>query len=567
LISQKLINSPETVLIIENGYIDDSPATSIPYLANMLNTDAMYSITSAPEPYLNKKTFRVSVGNVVGGSIVNGMAWVRGSDADYDAWEELGNPGWGWAGLGPYFKKTSHFTPPSDSSRKKFNITYDASAYGNGLVQASIPSFQYDDYIPIFNSYRAENVPMPIEGFANPVGVYWLPNDIDNATATRSHARITYYDPIQTRSNLKLLTGTKVNKLLFDDDIGRFVAKGVRITSRNDNSVANVYAKKEVILAAGAIFTPQLRMLSGIGPKDVLNAAQIVVKKDAPSVGSNFQDHPPLSMNFSLSTIAFPNPYVMSNNATFNADAAALYAKNRSGPYSFGRVNAAAFLAFKHFSPNYKTITAKISKQDILDYLPERYTKSKALLAGFRKQRGILINRLLGDEAATGETPVQPWGRSSAVLEKPLSRGTITLNTSDPQANPIVQWNALQNPIDAEILCELVRWNRKHWARTQLSAYAPIEAAPGDQYRTNEEIIQQAVESGILTPTLAHLSGSCAMMPEALGGCVSDQLLVYGVENLSIVDASIIPQCGYQLTPVNGCPVEAIPKLTPYLRC
>jgi choline dehydrogenase-like flavoprotein len=525
--------------VIENGPIDNGPATSVPYQATILNTGDMYNITSAPEPYLNNFTFPVDVGNVVGGgTIVNGMAINRGADADYDAWEQLGNDGWGWEGLAPYFKKSTNYTAPSEFAIKQYNISYDPSAYGNGPVQISIPSFQYPDMKPIFDAWRVENISFPREGFAAPVGAYWMPNDIDNATATRSNAHVTYYVPVQSRPNLVLLTNTKVNRILFDDDLA---ATGVQIVSHADNSVTKVYANTEVILAAGGVFTPHLLMLSGIGPKDVLAAANITVKKDTPSVGSNFQDHVPLAMVFNLSNVAFPNPNTIPTNASFNASAAAQYSKDRSGPYSLGRADGVAFLTFQQFSSRYQNITAQISEQDPTQFLPERYGKNSALLAGYKKQREIIIDRYLGNEAAVSQFPIQPWGHSTVSVQKPLSRGTITLNTTDPEAVPVVFWNALSNPIDKAMLCELVRWNRVHWARKELARYSPVEITPGPQYQSDDEILEVAIKVGSIIPTIAHMSGGCSMMPEELGGCVSDKLLVYGVQKLSVVDASILP--------------------------
>jgi choline dehydrogenase-like flavoprotein len=114
--------------VVENGVIDDRPATSVPYFAN-INAANYYNIMSAPEPFMQNKTWMVHVGNVVGGgSVVNGMQWDRGSDADYDAWEQLGTPGWGYKGLEKYFKKSTHFESPSEAVQKHFNMTYDASA-------------------------------------------------------------------------------------------------------------------------------------------------------------------------------------------------------------------------------------------------------------------------------------------------------------------------------------------------------------------------------------------------------------------------------------------------------
>ncbi|KAF1935737.1 choline dehydrogenase [Clathrospora elynae] len=532
------------VLVIENGVIDNRPMTRIPYFTN-INADNYYPITSAPEPYMQNKTWMVHVGNVVGGgSVVNGMQWDRGSNADYDAWEQLGNPGWGYKGLAKYFKKSAHFDGPPEAVREHFNMTFDADAYGDGPVKVSIPSYQYEDYKDIMASFvtRAD-IPHSLEGFARPIGTFWTPNSIDNTTKERCHARKAYYDPVQARTNLHLLTNTHVDEILFEKG-KKLVASGVKFTSLANCTTASMYATKEVILAAGGVFTPHLLMLSGIGPQNTLSAANIDVKKDLEAVGSNFQDHPALYMAFNLSNQSVPNLDMLltTHDTTFNATAAELYAANRSGPWTFSRGSAALFIPLKDFSSKYADITALILKQNATAYLPERYSKNKPLLNGFLAQRRILTNHYLSNDAAIGEFPIQPWGGAAIALQKPLSRGTLTLNTTHPAANPIVVRNAFQNPVDKIVLGELVRWNREHWNKAPLlQRYAPVETVPGAQYQTDDEIFDGSIQAAALYPTFAHSSGGCALMPEDLGGCVDPELKVYGVDRLRVVDASIIP--------------------------
>ncbi|KAI8931673.1 hypothetical protein NX059_011320 [Plenodomus lindquistii] len=537
-------NSNVSVLVIENGVIDDRPSTSVPYYAN-INVDNYYQITSAPEPYMLNKTWMVNVGNVVGGgSVVNGMQWDRGSDADYDAWEQLGSPGWGYAGLAKYFKKSTHLDGPSDAVRQHFNITYDTDAYGDGPVKVSIPSYQYEDYTNIMGSFVARaDIPHSNEGLARPIGTFWTPNSINNDTKERSHARKAYYDPVKERQNLHLLTNTHVDEILFKNG-SNLVASGVRMTSNANLTTSSVFAAKEVILAAGGVFTPHILMLSGIGPKDFLSAANIPVKKDLIAVGSNFQDHQALYMRFNLTNQSIPNPDMLVTypDQDFNATAAELYTANRTGPWTFGRGNAALFLAFRDFSSKYANITALAAAQNATAYLPARYSTSKALLAGFLAQRKVLLEHYLSDDAATGEYPIQPWGRATTAVQKPLSRGTLILNSTHPTANPIVVRNAFQNPVDKMVLGELVRWNREHWTTAPLlRRYSPVETVPGARYTTDEEIFEASIKVGALDPTYAHSSGACALMPEELGGCVDPELKVYGVERLRIVDASILP--------------------------
>jgi choline dehydrogenase-like flavoprotein len=388
-----------------------------------------------------------------------------------------------------------------------------------------------------------DDIPHSAEGFARPLGTFWTPNSIDNSTTARCHARKAYYDPIQRRPNLHLLMNTHADKIIFEGR-EKIVASGVKITSNADSSTASVYAKNEVILAAGGVFTPHLLILSGIGPKDVLCAANIDMRKELPAVGSNFQDHQALYMRFNLSNQSVPNPdmLVTTPDAAFNATSAELYSANRTGAWTFGRGNAALFLAFKSSSSKYKNITAMVSMQNATAYLPARYSQNEALLNGYLAQRKILVDHYLSDDAAVGEYPIQPWGRATTAIQKPLSRGTLVLNATDPGAVPIVVRNAFQNPVDKMVLGELVRWNREHWTRAlQLQRYAPVETVPGAQYQTDQEIFDGSIKAAALDPTYAHSSGGCALMPEDMGGCVDGQLRVYGVEKLRVVDASIIP--------------------------
>jgi choline dehydrogenase-like flavoprotein len=416
--------------------------------------------------------------------------------------------------------------------------------YGDGPLKVSIPSYQYEDYTSIMASFvERGDIPHSIEGFAKPLGTFWTPNSIDNSTKARCHARKAYYDPVQQRPNLHLLINTHADHVIFQDS-EKVAASGVKITSNVDSSTASVYAKNEVILAAGGVFTPHLLMLSGIGPKDTLSVANINVRKELPAVGSNFQDHQALYMRFNLSNQSVPNPDMLVTTpvAEFNATSAERYAANRTGAWTFGRGNAALFLAFKDFSSRYKNITARISKQNATAYLPVRYSQNEALLKGYLAQRKVLIDHYLSDDAALGEYPIQPWGRATTAIQKPLSRGTLILNATNPAAMPIVVRNAFQNPIDKMVLGELVRWNREHWTKApQLQRYAPVEIVPGAQYQTDQEIFDGSIKAAALDPTYAHSSGGCAMMPEDMGGCVDGQLKVYGVENLRVVDASIIP--------------------------
>jgi len=541
-------DSSRTVLVIENGYISDDMSTKVPAYANSLNTGLMYDITSAPDANTGGKGRPVYVGNVVGGgSVVNGMAFDRASAADYDAWEQLGNNGWNWNSMLYYFKKSTTFTPPSAANIQDFGITYDSSFYGtNGPVQASFPNFEYPDVKTMFNSYKAAGIPTPKEqGSGYATGAYWMPTSLQPDTQTRSDARTSYWEPAKSRSNLVLATGRKVNQILFDQ--GTFTglkAKGVQFVARSDNSVHQVYAKQEVILAAGAVFTPQLLQLSGIGPKSVLSAAGVDVKRNMPGVGANLQDHPNANMMFDVKNLANPNP-LSGMDPTFNAAAFAQYRANSTGPITQAHGSTLAFLSLPSISQKSSDLVSTLLTNTLGSLLPGSilpaiYSDS-SLLRGFLKQRTIIAGLHARPDVAIGEFPIVPFGLSIGALQRPLSRGTINLNPSDKYGNPVVQFNTFQNPFDKKVMAEIVRFVRKHWQRPELAKFKPIELVPGADAQTDDEIIDALIQHDALLPSFAHMSGTCSMMPESLGGVVGSDLSVYGINRLSIVDASIIP--------------------------
>lgn len=510
------------------------------------------NINSLPEPGLGNSSYAVIIAKVLGGgSVINGMVYDRGSAADYDAWEALGNKGWGWSGMEPYFIKGTTFQPPTADVAKDFNITWDPSTYGEGPLAVSITSNQYEDIKDYWAAWKASGVYVPEDGNAGEAyGPSWYANTMDATTGRRAHARYAYYDPIQSRTNLHILTGTTANKIVFDDR-KKAMATGVEVTDKTGKS-STFYAKKEVVLAAGAIQTPKLLQLSGVGPKAVLEAAGIETRVELDAVGSNFQDHAYATVIFNTTSNYFPNSNSLTTNATFNASAWEEYEEHKTGPYTYARGNALAFISLPDMTNDTQSLISTLTSQTATDYLPSIYKDNKRLAKGFAKQREVIADIFSRRDAAVAEFPVPADGSYGLVgVEKPLSRGTVHINPENPSGPPNVIYNAFVNPIDRIIMSVGLRFFRTIWARPELASHKISETVPGAQYTTDEEIYDSLLAQAMLSPTLAHPSGSCPMMAEKDGGCVSDKLLVYGTQHLSIVDASIIPiipSCHLQAT-------------------
>ncbi|KAK4120065.1 GMC oxidoreductase [Parathielavia appendiculata] len=535
-----------TVCVIERGYFDDKLEAIVPWYANGLDTSVMIRPVSAPIPELDNTTHNVAVAAAVGGgSVVNGMGYMRGTMADYDAWEQLGNPGWGWGGMLPYFRKSTTFDPPSPETVSRWNITWDPSVYGNGPLHTHISDFRYPDLTVFWDALRHQpGVELPPSANAGyGPGAYWDPQTIDARTMTRATSRSAYYDPVNaTRPNLKLVTGQTATEVLFHP--GKPLrAKGVRIVSRSDGIVRSVYAKKEVILAAGAIQTPPLLQASGIGSASVLQAAGVRVKKDLPAVGANLQDHPTSLLVFALGNQAFPNPDTITTNATYNAIAWAEYLANRTGPITTANSNTLVSFSLSHIHPSPSTLAATLLAQNATAHLPPLYHTSAALLQGFLSQRILLADGFTSPNAPITATPFRGNGLSPAPFLKPLSRGTVTLNMTDPvNGLPVVQYNTFQNPVDQQIVLSIIRNARSFWAGERMAVLQPTELLPGVEFQSDEELLRKIRgDRGVFWPSLAHPCGTCAMMPEEKGGCVDGELRVYGVKGLRVVDASVMP--------------------------
>ncbi|ORY61557.1 choline dehydrogenase [Pseudomassariella vexata] len=540
-------NPKVSVLVLEYGPIDRSNVTQIPYYGTTLNTADMRNITSALEPRLGNQTFAVRVGAVAGGgSQVNGMQWDLASEADYDSWELLGNPGWGWKGLHPYIKKSAKFGVPTPEIEAVYNYSYDASAYGaKALAQASFPDFQYPDMYNFIDGLDELGVPFIKEhALGNAVGHFWSPSAINAESKTRSSSLYAYYDTVSHRANLKLLSMHQAVEILFantkNTNTTDLIASGVKVLDRSTDKTVKFYAKKEVVLAAGAVFTPQLLQLSGIGPKSVLEAAGVETKLDFPAVGSNFQDH---AVAFPMWTLnnTFPTPSELSTNATFWDEAYRLYHEELTGPLTKAQASYIAFPSLSTVTDEAETLLTSLEAQESDGYLPEIYSTSPELVAGFTAQRDSLVSHMRSGSIAVVEVPISGAGSSPSALQKPLSRGTIHLNASNPLGVPVVFYNSLSNPFDRSSMYHFIQFTRKLFASDAVAPLNPVEVLPGTQYTTEDDVIEAMIASGWLIPSFSHPSCSCPMMPKEKGGCVDSELKVYGTKKLSIIDASILP--------------------------
>ncbi|KAK0668229.1 putative GMC oxidoreductase [Cercophora samala] len=511
-----------SVLVIEYGYLEPDgqrPGT-------------LYNITSAPVSGLNNKTFPVSIGCVVGGSsAVNGMVFQRGNAKDYDVWGELGggNPrvSWSWVDMLMYFKKSIQMTAPKPETAA-FDLRYDTRYWGrnfttNHTIFATFGNVINPKTHPFYEAAkRLPGMKVSPDAGSGQLGLQYYQTSTSPYTGARSYSRTGHWDGLN-RANYHLLAATRVSKVIFDRDR----AAGVQIYPRGEKARNTVIrAKKEVILAAGAIHTPQILQLSGIGPADLLKRAGVPVKVDLPGVGYNFQDHTFIpAVAFSWST----SPPIPAHLNTSVVDD------------KLGRTSLGLSVELPVVSPrSFKRIASQYESQDPAAYLPKG--TDKTVVRGYRKQQQIYAREMRAREFSFLRATLSGEPSFVPIVIHPVSRGTVLIDPaagSDIEVEPIVDYRAASNPTDVDVAVEEIKFLRRLMTSGDLARYNATELAPGPGYESDEALAAWVRANTI--PSVYHPVGTAAKMPREWGGVVAEDLLVYGVRGLSVVDASIMP--------------------------
>ncbi|KAH4121641.1 hypothetical protein HBH70_110800 [Parastagonospora nodorum] len=538
-VADRLTEDPsKTVLVLEYGPFDThEPSVLVPGLLNLTSTPYWFNLTSTAQPHLNNRTFQVTIAAAVGGgTVINGMFFHRGAEADYDAWEELGARGWGWSDLLPYFKGSETFTPPNASFAREWGIEWEEHLRGTqGPLQISYPPYQFPIIKDFFRAFHSLGITTPrdsSDGRAN--GVFWAPSTLDPVERTRSYARTAHYDRVaKKRPNYHILPMSSAIRILFD---ASKKAVGVEYVSRASNKTSRVRADKEVILAAGAVHTPQLLLLSGIGEKQELEQHGIECISDVPGVGHNFQDHPTMFFINTFEDDIDPSIDDLTSNQTFISEQLALYEHSREGAYTIvnNGGNTAAFVALPQM-----VASATLSK--LLNYTTSRMdtTLPYSIQSLYTHQHTIQMRQLATNNTSVQETAFNK-GFLPITLLHPLSRGRISLNAIRPLSAPLVDYSTLSHPLDSEIFVQMLRFNRRLLQMPSLAALQPRELVPGANVSTDEML--KNVLPGLVQPTFQHPCCTAAMGKRAHGGVVDpESLLVWDVHGLSIVDASLMP--------------------------
>ncbi|RGP80023.1 hypothetical protein FLONG3_1794 [Fusarium longipes] len=537
-VANRLTEDPAvTVLVIEAGDFDNNEDfMTVPGLAGgAVGTKYDWNLTYPASESLNGRNITAPLGKVVGGSTkLNRMVYDRGSKSDYDRWAELGNSDWQWKSLLPYFKKNEKFTPATAEIKKEYGVTIDPSAHGSsGFIHSTYSPFFWPTTKNFFQATGELDIGISVDqANGNAIGGYFCPHNINPKTVARSSAQ-DYYTPVSSRRNLQLLSGHQVTRVLTKKNGKSVNATGVEFAKSKDSKRKTVQAKKEVILAAGSIHTPQILQVSGIGDPALLSSINVPTVVNLPAVGQNFHDHVLLAV---ISTINAPlQTGNLTSNATFAAEARALYDSKKKGPYTSPTGDFLLFLPLLNYTGSASDIHEKAISQDGTKFLPSG-TPSE-VVKGYKKQQKVLNDKLLDTKSAILEVI---WSDGAAILglQHPYSRGSVKATSSSifdsPEANP----ELLKNPLDVALLVEGVRFARKLSGAPSIKTLSPLEILPGADV-TSDSDIENFVRSS--ASTLFHPAGSCKIGSRSEGGCVDEKLRVYGVKGLRVVDASIMP--------------------------
>lgn len=453
------------------------------------------------------------------------MAYTRAEYTQIDAWEKLGNQGWNWSTLWPYYLKSETFQVPDEERVASTHIAFDLSYHGeSGPLYIG---FAYDDTnnsypVSMNSTFQKLGVPWNGDGTGGDmVGFSPYPKTINQDLNVRWDSARAYYYPYENRTNLQVLFNTTANKLTWASTNGTATASGVEITS-SDGTTSTVKANKEVILAAGSLVSPLLLELSGVGNPDVLSQFGIETVVDLPTVGENLQDQ----VNNALT-------YTPPENFTSTYTGGAQFVAYPSASQVLANKSAAAAADLKAKLPAYAEAVAIANGNA---------TRASDLEEFFEMQYDIIFGP---QEAAYAEVLVYvedgTWGGQYWGL-LPFTRGSVHIGNANSTAGSVLDPKYYLLDYDLELQITMAKFIRSMMSTEPFSAYAGTETAPG--YDAVPEDADDATWAEWVVGQYRsnfHPVGTAAMMPREKGGVVDSDLKVYGTSNVRVVDASIQP--------------------------
>lgn len=481
-------NPNHRVLLLEAGNKDTNPWIHVPigYFKIMHNPKTDWCYMTEPDPGINNRQLQWPRGKVLGGSSsLNGLLYVRGQKEDYDDWAALGNSGWSYDEILPYFKKSENQERGAD----KYHGVGGPLSVSNIRIHREICDKFIDAAAQIGIPRNEDSNGETQEG----VGYFQL---TINQNGTRCSTAVGFLRPALKRPNLDAVTNALVHRVEFDGN--RVVGVTVSIKGKKQT----IHCNKEVVLSAGAINSPQILMLSGIGEQQELAKYNIPVVKHLPGVGKNLQDHLQIRTIYKVNKPITLNDEV--NNPIRKVMMGMEYAMFRKGPLTMAASQVCIFT---------KT-DEQMTRPDIQYHLQP----------------------LSADKPADGTHKFSAFTASVCQL-RPTSTGHIALKSANPEEYPAIHPNYLATEEDQRTAIEAIKVTRRIIYAPALAPLIKEEHEPGQQYQTDAELLEYARNRAT---TIYHPTGTCKMGHDDMA-VVDDRLRVHGVEGLRVVDASIMP--------------------------
>jgi choline dehydrogenase len=505
VVASRLSADPRNRVVLLEAGGDDRPTKNLPqfmsnlmihvpvgYARNLKNPQVNWNYQTDPDPSCAGRVYSWPRGKVLGGSSsLNAMLYVRGQHADYDGWRQLGCTGWGWDDVKPYFLRAEH----------QERGACDNHGVGGPLNVSDITE-PHEVSDAVVAACESAGIPRntDINGVDQEGAGYY---QLTVKNGQRCSTAVAYLHPAMSRPNLKVETGALTTRVLFEGHraVGvEYLQGGMRKILRAD---------REVILCGGAVNSPQLLQLSGVGPGALLAEHGIAVVKDLPGVGENLQDHYLIPMTWRLKAGVI-SVNELTKGARFLGETLK-YVFQRKGLLTLSAAHIAAFCKSR----------PDLAAPDIQFHILPATTDTSGV----------------GDGGAM-ELEDKPGLTIAPCQVRPESRGHIRIKSPDPAVHPSIVANYLSDPLDQEVALAGIKWGRKIAAQPALAPYIDHEMLPGPALATDPALLMFSRMAG---QTLYHPVGSCQMGagPNAV---VDAELRVHGVTGLRVVDASIMPR-------------------------
>src|SRR5690242_11423597 len=490
VLANRLSEDPSVrVLLIEAGGKDWNPLIHIPAgFFKMLDHDTLtWKFRSEPDPGTNGRAIVYTRGRVIGGSSsINGLIYIRGQPEDYDHWGQLGNRGWSWDDCLPFFRRAENWEGEESEVRGKGGPLFTSKMDRSPLCAAVIEAGQQ-----IGLEYREDVNDLP-PGAGNSIG--WCQQT--RGGRRRASTARTYLRPALKRPNLQLVVKAQVNRIVFD---GR---RAVAVEYERNGTVERADAEREVILSAGAVNSPHILQLSGVGAPEHLSRVGIPVHHALPGVGQNLQDH-------YIARISYP----VSGAVTVNERSRGLALASEIARYL---VTGKGMLTY---SASLAAASVKVLEESATPDV------QCSIAPGSFKDGQI------------GELDDFPGITAGAWQMRPLSRGYVEAKSRDPREAPAINPRYLSEQTDRRAIIGGLRFIRRLFAAPSLAKYVGAEILPGAHVASDDELLDYARQEG---STVYHATCTCKMGSDQMA-MVDDQLRVHGLEGLRVIDASVMP--------------------------